>query len=155
MPLVTPLGIHGGCSHPQVSCQALAHGCSPNLVLRAAPSPLAWSLCRISSLQNLGCPTLHTGWPFPCQPVADVHFLRAGSPTAPNAGVQVLPCPPWHRQDPSDAEMCVPRKQAPVGAAPPLWAEGPGRRGLTWAVGFGARALAEDPAGTLRETWDP
>ena len=96
---------------------------------------------------NLGCPTLRTGWPFPCQPVADIRLLRAGRPTAPSAVVQRSLCPPWHRQDPGDAEVCMPHKRAPAGAAPPPWAEGPGWRGLTWATDFGARALAGDHSG--------
>lgn len=45
--------------------------------------------------------------------------------------------------------MRMPHKRAPTGAMPPPWAEGLGWRGLTWAMDFGARALAGDHSGNI------
>ena len=112
----------GGLQPPPGQLSGLGSWLQPQPLL-AAPSPLTWS------------------------PAADIRLLRAGRPTAPSAVVQGSLCPPWHRQDPGDAEVCMPHKRAPAGAAPPPWAEGPGWRGLNWATDFGARALAGDHSG--------
>ena len=132
----------GSWLHPPIPfCQALSPGPFPS-----GPPP-----------SNLGVAYPEHRAALPCQPVADVHLLRAGIPKAPGQAFMFTL---------SSAQVgsrhCRNRAHAHVAAGPPRgllshpgqgWdSEGLGQRGLSWAAGFGARAPA-DHAGTWRESW--
>lgn len=82
-------------------------------------------------------------------------FSQSREPQSPKCGCSGFALSTMAQAGPERCRnVCAPQA-GPRGCCAPTLGRGSRSEGANLAVGFGSWALAEDPAGTLRETWDP